>query len=185
MPDDQSDLIPMSEGVKNLYKDSLDNILFLKRQQWTITNYALLAFAAVVTIGKSANVVETTLLTIVAAVACVYSIFCMVHTQMTLTKYRARLTHIYNTYFTAAERDVFKLWPTPPTFNYTPAFMWGLVITNVLACAAAIYCFGGRRQPEPLPNPNTLHLARRLFLPPAHEPLSLLAEIGFSYIPDT
>lgn len=132
-------LIPMSEGVKNLYKDSLDNILFLKRQQWTITNYALLTFAAVVAIGKNANIVETTLLTVLASLAWAYSVFCMLHTQYTLTKYRKRLSHIYQTYFTVSERATFNLWPTPPTFNYTPAFMWGLVLTSTVAFAVAVY----------------------------------------------
>ena len=31
----------MSEAVKILYKGAIDNIIFLKRQQWVITNYAL------------------------------------------------------------------------------------------------------------------------------------------------
>ena len=129
----------MSEGVKILYKESVDNVIFLKKQQWTITNYALVTFAAVVALSKGANNVETTLLTVIATGACVYAIICMIHTQMTLTKYRKRLSFIYEKYFHTEERAAFEFWPSAPTFSYTPVFIYGLLGANVVAFAATIY----------------------------------------------
>lgn len=129
----------MSEGVKILYKESVDNIIFLKKQQWTITNYALVTFAAVVALSKGANNVETTLLTIIAAGAWAYATICMIHTQMTLTKYRKRLVHVYNGYFHKHERDAFEFWPSAPTFSYTPIFVYGLLVANAIAFSATIY----------------------------------------------
>jgi len=133
------ELIPMSEGVKILYKEAVDNILFLKRQQWTITNHALVGFAAIVAISRGANNVEVTLLTVGAVLAWGYAVACMAHTQYTMTKYRRRLTHIYRKYFHSDEQDQFKLWSDAPTFNYTPMFMWGLIAANTIALAATLY----------------------------------------------
>lgn len=129
----------MSEGVKILYKGAIDNIIFLKRQQWVITNYTLIAYAAVVALAKNANDVEKTLLTLLAAGAWGYAFFCMIHTQMTLTKLRGSLFHIYQTYFSDDERAVFKLWPERPGFSYTPGFIYGLIATNIVAVVATIY----------------------------------------------
>jgi hypothetical protein len=131
----------MSEGVKILYKGVIDNIIFLKRQQWIITNYSLVIYAVVVTLNKAPQIgqVEKTLLTIVAAIACGYAISCMIHTQNTLTKLRATQNHIWNKYFDEEERDVYKFWRNPPGFFYTPLFICGLVFANLLAVSATIY----------------------------------------------
>jgi hypothetical protein len=129
----------MSEGVKILYKDAVDNIIFLKRQQWVITNYALVVYAAVVALAKSANPIESTLLTLVASLACAYGTYCMVHTQLSLTKMRTRLAYVYQNFFAADERSAFELWASRPTFNYGPGFIYGLMFANTLAFAATVY----------------------------------------------
>ena len=41
----------MPEHVGTAYKDAVDNIIFLKRQQWLATNYALLVYAAIFVIS--------------------------------------------------------------------------------------------------------------------------------------
>src|SRR2546426_5264470 len=41
----------MPGHVEAAYKDAADNIIFLKRQQWVATNYALLAYAAIFVIS--------------------------------------------------------------------------------------------------------------------------------------
>lgn len=131
----------MSEGVKILYKGALDNIIFLKRQQWIITNYSLIAYAVVVTLSKAPNInaVERTLLTLLAGGACIYAISCMIHTQFSLTALRRTLHHIGNTYFNERERKVYDFWGLPPSFLYTPLFICGLVFANVLSASVAIY----------------------------------------------
>jgi hypothetical protein len=41
----------MPEHVEAAYKDVVDNILFLKRQQWLATSYVLLLYAAIFVIS--------------------------------------------------------------------------------------------------------------------------------------
>src|SRR5262249_48875674 len=41
----------MPEHVETAYKGAVDNIVFLKRQQWLATNYALLVYAAIFVIS--------------------------------------------------------------------------------------------------------------------------------------
>jgi hypothetical protein len=41
----------MPKHVEAAYRDAIDNILFLKRQQWVATNYALLVYAAIFVIS--------------------------------------------------------------------------------------------------------------------------------------
>jgi hypothetical protein len=132
-------LIPMSEGVKILYKGAIDNVIFLKRQQWIITNYSLVAYAAVVALAKNATAVEKTILVLLAVAASFYAVSCMLHTQHTLGKLRASIDHIYRTHFTEQERADYRFWPVPPGFWYTPLFIVGLIATNLIAAAAAIY----------------------------------------------
>src|SRR5262245_32879642 len=46
-----NDAQQMPEHVGTAYKDAVDNIIFLKRQQWLATNYALLVYAAIFVIS--------------------------------------------------------------------------------------------------------------------------------------
>ena len=41
----------MPEHVEVAYRDAVDNIVFLKRQQWLATNYVLLLYAAIFVIS--------------------------------------------------------------------------------------------------------------------------------------
>ena len=41
----------MPAHVDAAYKDAVDNIIFLKRQQWVATNYAILVYAAIFVIS--------------------------------------------------------------------------------------------------------------------------------------
>jgi hypothetical protein len=41
----------MPRHVEAAYKDAVDNTIFLKRQQWVATNYALLVYAAIFVIS--------------------------------------------------------------------------------------------------------------------------------------
>ena len=97
----------MPVHVEAAYKDAVDNIIFLKRQQWLATNYALLVYAAIFVI--SAHYFSRTdlarnwlgVLTIATFVIHWY----MLHLfQREIEKFRNRLGWIYRTYFSAEER---------------------------------------------------------------------------------
>jgi hypothetical protein len=129
----------MSEGVKILYKGAIDNIIFLKRQQWIITNYSLVVYAIMAALARNAGNVEKTILVVVALCAFGYSVACMVHTQGTMKRLRDSMSHIYQTYFSLEEREAYKLWPAPPGFWYTPLFIGGLIAANSTALAVTVY----------------------------------------------
>ncbi|MDO8398413.1 MAG: hypothetical protein Q7T45_11405 [Bradyrhizobium sp.] len=129
----------MSEGVKILYKGAIDNIIFLKRQQWIITNYSLVVYAIMAALAKNATSVEKTILVVVSLCAFGYSAACMLHTQNTMKRLRASMSHIYQTYFSVEEREVYKLWQAAPGFWYTPLFIGGLIAANSTALAVTVY----------------------------------------------
>ena len=84
----------MPRHVETAYKDAVDNIIFLKRQQWVATNYALLVYAAIFVI--SAQYFQRTdfarnLLGIVAIVAFFIHWYMMFLFQSAIEKFRARL----------------------------------------------------------------------------------------------
>jgi hypothetical protein len=98
----------MPKHVEAAYKDAVDNILFLKRQQWVATNYALLVYAAIFVI--SAQFFPRTdfarnSLGIVAIVTFFVHYYIMFLFQRAMDKFRARLYWIYRTYFNEEEQD--------------------------------------------------------------------------------
>ena len=97
----------MPEHIGAAYKDAVDNIIFLKRQQWVATNYALIVYAAIFVI--SAQYFQRTdfarnLLGIIAIVAFFIHWYMMFLFQSAIEKFRARLYWIYRTYFNGEER---------------------------------------------------------------------------------
>ena len=42
--------------VQLVYKDAVDNLMFLKRQQWLVTTYALTAYAALFAVARAISV---------------------------------------------------------------------------------------------------------------------------------
>jgi hypothetical protein len=97
----------MPKHVEVAYRDAVDNIVFLKRQQWLATNYVLLLYAAIFVI--SAHFFSRTdaarnwlgVLTIAAFVVHWW----MLHIfQRSIEKFRNRLAWLYTTYFSGEER---------------------------------------------------------------------------------
>ena len=131
-------LVP-SEGMKLHYKAVVDNILFLKRQQWTITNHALVLYAAVAALVKNTTDIERTVLTGLALGGCVFSAFCIVHTQMSMTRYYRNLFELHDKYFSPDEKGVFELLRSRPSFGHNGMFIWGLLCANVIAFTVAFY----------------------------------------------
>jgi L-asparagine transporter-like permease len=89
-------------------RDAVDNIIFLKRQQWVATNYALLVYAAIFVI--SAQYFQRTdfarnTLGIVAIVAFCIHWYMMALFQSAIEKFRSRLYWIYRTYFNGEEQS--------------------------------------------------------------------------------
>jgi len=138
----------MPEHVGAAYKDAVDNTLFLKRQQWLATNYALLLYAAIFII--SAHYFNRTdlarnwlgVLTIVTFIVHWY----MLHSfQRAIEKYKDRLAWIYSTYFTADERAGLDVQLEPRSHWYQPEVYIGLMALSLVgAVLTAIYLWSVR-----------------------------------------
>jgi hypothetical protein len=60
----------MPRRVEAIYKDAVENIRFVKRQQWVITNYSILILAAIYALAPNVCGAKA-LLTVLAVVAVV------------------------------------------------------------------------------------------------------------------
>src|SRR5260221_14442244 len=92
----------MPGHVEAAYKDAVDNIIFLKRQQWVATNYALLVYAAIFVISAeyfSRTDFARNVLGTIAIVTFLIHCYVMFALQRETDVFRARLYWIYNTYF--------------------------------------------------------------------------------------
>jgi hypothetical protein len=137
----------MPVHVEAAYKDAVDNIIFLKRQQWLATNYALLVYAAIFVI--SAHYFSRTdlarnwlgVLTIATFVIHWY----MLHLfQREIEKFRNRLGWIYRTYFSAEERAGLDVMLEPPNW-YQPEVYIGLIaVSFVGAVLTAVFLWSVR-----------------------------------------
>jgi hypothetical protein len=137
----------MPVHVEAAYKDAVDNIIFLKRQQWLATNYVLLVYAAIFVI--SAHYFSRTdlarnwlgVLTIATFVIHWY----MLHLfQREIEKFRNRLGWIYRTYFSAEERAGLDVKLEPPNW-YQPEVYIGLIaVSFVGAVLTAVFLWSVR-----------------------------------------
>jgi hypothetical protein len=138
----------MPGHVTAAYRDALDNILFLKRQQWLATTYVLLIYVAIFVI--SARVFSRTdaarnwlgVLTIAAFVVHWW----MLHIfQRSIEKFRTRLVWLYTTYFSEEERAGLDLRLDPRSYWYEPeVYICLMTVSLVGAVLTAIYLWSVR-----------------------------------------
>lgn len=129
----------MSEGVKILFKGAIDNIIFLKRQQWLMINYSLLVFVGLTWLARTADKTEKTLLTIAVSVLALYTFACVLHCQHSMTKLRRNIWQIAQTHFSANERVAYRMSAEAENFAYGFLFWGGLLVADTFGAAAAIY----------------------------------------------
>ena len=85
----------------------MDNIIFLKRQQWVATNYALLVYAAIFVISGqyfSRTDFARNALGIIAIATFLIHCYVMFAFQRAIDKFGSRLYWIYDTYFSGEEQ---------------------------------------------------------------------------------
>jgi len=139
----------MPEHVGAAYKDAVDNILFLKRQQWLATNYALLLYAAIFLISAHyftrTDIARNWLGVLTIATFIIH--WYMLHLfQREIDKFRNRLAWIYRTYFTADERVGLDVQVEEPrSYWHQPEVYIGLMaVSFVGAVLTAIYLWSVR-----------------------------------------
>jgi hypothetical protein len=97
----------MPPQLEGLYQDAVENLRFIKQQQWRVTNYAALIYAAIYvvhkeppldTCGGRAGLTVATLVTMVFSIAVLWRL------QEGMEKFRRRISFVYERHFTAGER---------------------------------------------------------------------------------
>jgi hypothetical protein len=97
----------MPAHVEAAYEDAAENIIFLKRQQWVATNYAVLVYAAIFVISGayfSRTDFARDMLGIVTLVTFGVHWYMIYTFQRAINKYKRRLDWVYQTYFSPEER---------------------------------------------------------------------------------
>ena len=124
----------MPVHIEATYKDAGDNVIFLKRQQWVATNYAILVYAAIFVISSqyfSRTDFARNSLGVIAIVVFVVHCYMMYLFQREIEKFRTRLYWIYRTYFTGAEQTNLKLRELRPSVDRVTL---GLGLVSFLGC---------------------------------------------------
>src|SRR4051794_18261414 len=107
----------MPPQVNIAYQDAVDNLIFLKSQQWSVTNYVLLAEAAIFLIarypGLSTEGIDRLFLKILAVVAAFLGVAVLWQMQASMEKFSDRLANIYKRYFDNDELIDFRLEAAP------------------------------------------------------------------------
>jgi hypothetical protein len=101
-----------------LYKEMKDHHNFLKRQQWVITNYGLVIYAAIVGLQKYREVVVGSdykmVLTLVILGVAVAGIYQLSTVQKDIVISRKRIDTTESKIFDKRETDLLGVEPTPP-----------------------------------------------------------------------
>src|SRR5262249_5299643 len=124
------------------------NIIFLKRQQWLATNYALLVYAAIFVISahyfSRTDFARNLLGALTIATFIVH--WCMLHLfQRAIEKFRNRLGWIYRTYFRAEERAGLAVQMEPRSYGYPPGLYIGLIAASVFGAVLTAVYLGSAR----------------------------------------
>jgi hypothetical protein len=126
----------LSAVATNIHRRLFDDIEFSKRQQWAVTNYVVLVYAALfylsgrfpahITCAKMA-------LSFLAFVAGAYAAFMLIKMQCDMGKYRTRLVRAHTAWLTGNERATLK----PDDYNGRPGlrgieFLIGLLGVDLI-----------------------------------------------------
>jgi hypothetical protein len=138
----------MPEHVKAAYRGAVDNVLFLKRQQWLATNYVLLLYVAVFLISAhyfSRTDAARNWLGVITIAAFVIHWWMLHSFQRSIGTFRNRLVWVYRSYFSEEERAGLDLRLDPRSYWYQPEVYIGLIaVSFVGAVLTAVYLWSVR-----------------------------------------
>lgn len=129
---------PMTPQVANIYKATSENITFSKKQQWTITNYTVLIYAALFGLGRGMQAMtkcESIALTALAVATFICSTWLLIQIQRDMGRYRVRLEKMHGEWLNEYERNVMDIRPyVSPTLRG----VWFLVALIGVSAIGAI-----------------------------------------------
>jgi hypothetical protein len=95
----------MSPHVSTVFKALFEELRFMKRQQWTITNYSVLILAAIYAIKLPEVSHAQSKLKFLATLTAVVGSGLLLLIQSDMDRSRCRLDKLHKTYFTQAELE--------------------------------------------------------------------------------
>jgi hypothetical protein len=139
---------PMPGHVEVAYKEVVNNIFFIKRQQWVTTNYTILVYAAIFIISArffTRTDLARGWLGLLTFLTFFYHLYMIKLFQDGITSLRDRLAWIYRTYFSADEQAGLNLSLRPDPYWHQAAVPLGLIgVSMVGAVLTLIYLFSVR-----------------------------------------
>jgi hypothetical protein len=133
----------LSEQGLVIYKAMFDQISLIKKQQWTITNYAALLYGAIFVFANRLSKEtygETVILTTATAAVCWYGTAMLVHTKTDLSDARKRLGNAIEQLFKdPTERDILGLKKETEPFIHSVEFTIPLLGVIWFGAAMLIY----------------------------------------------
>jgi hypothetical protein len=139
---------PMPGHVEAAYEEAVDNVLYLRKQQWMATNYALVIYAAIFLISAhyfSRTDAARNWLGIITIVTFFVHWYMLNSYQGVIDKLRSRLIWIYRTYFTGEERTGLDFQLEPRSTWYQPEGYVGLLAVSFIgAVLTAIFLWSVR-----------------------------------------
>lgn len=141
----------LSPQGQTMYELMLKDTAFIKRQQWAVTNYAALIYAAIIWIAHNLRHMSQALSCVLmsfAIITAVVSIGILVWFQFDLSNLRIRIAHANDSLFSDDEKAALSLrYSEPDPFTRG----WHILAALVLVCAAggllAIFAIIGEPSP--------------------------------------
>jgi hypothetical protein len=123
------------ERVSALYHDAVDSLRFYKQQQWNVTNYCLLVYAAVFFL-RSQEFLKTCTLLVIVTVAWISSWAVLSQLECSIVWVRDRVDMLHSRYFTEDERSLLKL---NPKHRWSDHLVFGLLMLVSFIGAAILW----------------------------------------------
>jgi hypothetical protein len=129
----------MPKRLQMVYQDALDNLKFIKQQEWAIVRYEGAAFAALVAVSRAINATcgEKLVFTVLILATTAYSCRILISFIESLAKFRDRIRWLYKNEFTEAEQKGLDLLEEKDDFD-TTGFIQGLIFASVFGALVAI-----------------------------------------------
>jgi hypothetical protein len=136
------DTTPLSAQLSNVQNSIYSVIENSKKQQWTITNYVILVYAAIFGLSRaltSLGIIERWAFGLLVAVAGGYAIFLLIQIQRDLGRYREQLDAIYNDTISKEDLKRYKIEPKPNPVLRGVWFLIALIGVVVIGGGLVIY----------------------------------------------
>jgi hypothetical protein len=136
-----------AEHVEVAYQDAVNNMTFLRRQQWIATNYALLVYAALFVVSAeyfSRTDFARNWLGIIAIATFLIHFYMVYLFQGGMDKSRGRLDWIYRTYFNQEEQTGLDLLRSRSSWDEWKVSIGLILVSFIGFILTAIYLWSVR-----------------------------------------